>query len=108
MRGAGKGVRAHVVHVSCAAGLAEVDAARNNGVAITAETCPHYLAFTEQDFERIDRKSTRLNSSHVRISYAVFCLKKKKTCMSLCGMTTLVYTIKTFTTTTCFEQICVD
>src|SRR5690349_25164561 len=26
----------------------------------------------------IDRKSTRLNSSHVEISYAVFCLKKKK------------------------------
>src|SRR5699024_12793583 len=38
----------------------------------------------EQDFPpkpvgRIDRKSTRLNSSHVSISYAVFCLKKKKT-----------------------------
>src|SRR5436305_4856170 len=28
--------------------------------------------------QRGDRKSTRLNSSHVRISYAVFCLKKKK------------------------------
>src|SRR5215469_18194215 len=28
---------------------------------------------------RPDRKSTRLNSSHVEISYAVFCLKKKKT-----------------------------
>src|SRR5690554_1773816 len=28
--------------------------------------------------DRGDRKSTRLNSSHVRISYAVFCLKKKK------------------------------
>src|SRR3712207_8982639 len=27
----------------------------------------------------IDRKSTRLNSSHANISYAVFCLKKKKT-----------------------------
>lgn len=53
MRGAGKGVRAHVVHVSCAEGLAEVDAARNKGVAISAETCPHYLAFTEEDFERI-------------------------------------------------------
>jgi allantoinase len=53
MRGAGKGVRAHVVHVSCAEGLAEVDAARNKGVSITAETCPHYLAFTEEDFERI-------------------------------------------------------
>src|SRR6266498_5989341 len=30
------------------------------------------------DEAREDRKSTRLNSSHVRISYAVFCLKKKK------------------------------
>src|SRR5215208_499417 len=31
-----------------------------------------------QDLGREDRKSTRLNSSHVAISYAVFCLKKKK------------------------------
>src|SRR3712207_9425429 len=34
-----------------------------------------------QDYKRIfdgDRKSTRLNSSHANISYAVFCLKKKK------------------------------
>src|ERR1035438_816972 len=29
-------------------------------------------------YSRIDRKSTRLNSSHLGISYAVFCLKKKK------------------------------
>src|SRR5207302_6773948 len=29
-------------------------------------------------FACLDRKSTRLNSSHVKISYAVFCLKKKK------------------------------
>src|SRR3712207_8271944 len=28
--------------------------------------------------EKLDRKSTRLNSSHANISYAVFCLKKKK------------------------------
>src|SRR3712207_6859818 len=28
----------------------------------------------------LDRKSTRLNSSHANISYAVFCLKKKKKC----------------------------
>jgi len=53
MRGAGKGVRAHVVHVSCAEALAVVDAARRKGMAMTAETCPHYLAFTEDDFERI-------------------------------------------------------
>src|SRR5436309_11146787 len=31
-----------------------------------------------QPIVRQDRKSTRLNSSHVKISYAVFCLKKKK------------------------------
>src|SRR5690554_7162042 len=31
------------------------------------------------DYVKEDRKSTRLNSSHVRISYAVFCLKKKTT-----------------------------
>src|ERR1035438_10717968 len=30
------------------------------------------------DAEQLDRKSTRLNSSHLGISYAVFCLKKKK------------------------------
>ena len=32
-----------------------------------------------QKLKTLDRKSTRLNSSHVSISYAVFCLKKKKT-----------------------------
>src|SRR2546427_6791889 len=32
----------------------------------------------EQLASRLDRKSTRLNSSHSQISYAVFCLKKKK------------------------------
>src|SRR5690625_6463617 len=36
------------------------------------------LKFAEQSAsDPIDRKSTRLNSSHVAISYAVFCLKKK-------------------------------
>src|SRR5436309_15729924 len=33
---------------------------------------------TAEHAARSDRKSTRLNSSHVKISYAVFCLKKKK------------------------------
>src|SRR5947209_14990052 len=32
----------------------------------------------DNEGQRIDRKSTRLNSSHANISYAVFCLKKKK------------------------------
>src|SRR5690625_6836590 len=42
--------------------------------------CAHYAMFEPGERKRpfiIDRKSTRLNSSHVAISYAVFCLKKK-------------------------------
>src|SRR5690606_39994497 len=38
---------------------------------------PSYGVTSARETER-DRKSTRLNSSHVKISYAVFCLKKKK------------------------------
>src|SRR2546430_16159348 len=37
------------------------------------------ICFIESLLSIIDRKSTRLNSSHSQISYAVFCLKKKKT-----------------------------
>src|SRR5690625_5440036 len=37
-----------------------------------------HIATTTVDGKTVDRKSTRLNSSHVAISYAVFCLKKKK------------------------------
>src|SRR5690606_41388730 len=39
------------------------------------------MGLSPEDYERdgqADRKSTRLNSSHVKISYAVFCLKQKK------------------------------
>src|SRR5256885_3591531 len=39
---------------------------------------------TRPDGRTADRKSTRLNSSHLVISYAVFCLKKKKTSRSAC------------------------
>src|SRR5438477_5943710 len=40
--------------------------------------CPIGAADFWPHKEREDRKSTRLNSSHMSISYAVFCLKKKK------------------------------
>src|SRR3712207_8718956 len=36
------------------------------------------IDFEKSTFKFLDRKSTRLNSSHANISYAVFCLKKKK------------------------------
>src|SRR5256885_11222634 len=39
---------------------------------------PVRLAAHERRLKRLDRKSTRLNSSHLVISYAVFCLKKKE------------------------------
>src|SRR5207253_8533083 len=42
-----------------------------------AHRCAHRPAIARR--AEADRKSTRLNSSHVAISYAVFCLKKKKT-----------------------------
>src|SRR5207249_11553938 len=47
----------------------------------TALTVPAQLAAPlapQPTAAAVDRKSTRLNSSHVSISYAVFCLKKKK------------------------------
>src|SRR3712207_8654639 len=49
----------HILHADVAAGAGSV--LHHHGLA-----------------ERLDRKSTRLNSSHANISYAVFCLKKKK------------------------------
>src|SRR5215217_1122821 len=36
------------------------------------------VTHSDNDHYSVDRKSTRLNSSHANISYAVFCLKKKK------------------------------
>src|SRR3712207_8761157 len=45
-------------------------AARAQGIVYTEQTA--------REIEQLDRKSTRLNSSHANISYAVFCLKKKK------------------------------
>src|SRR5690554_1049580 len=48
------------------------------GEVQTAPAPPGSGAVSGQVVRVEDRKSTRLNSSHVRISYAVFCLKKKK------------------------------
>src|SRR5688572_15813366 len=42
-------------------------------------TFKEFSALANDETRRQDRKSTRLNSSHSQISYAVFCLKKKKT-----------------------------
>src|SRR5256885_6794574 len=48
------------------------------GAAAICFARPASSAFTSRPHTTVDRKSTRLNSSHLVISYAVFCLKKKK------------------------------
>src|SRR3989442_7917263 len=48
------------------------------GGAPRYESATRMCSLTGGSVMGTDRKSTRLNSSHVRISYAVFCLKKKK------------------------------
>src|SRR4051812_46373817 len=47
--------------------------------AAVREILPPKRVTCASRYSRSDRKSTRLNSSHMSISYAVFCLKKKKT-----------------------------
>src|SRR5256885_6087403 len=47
--------------------------ARTQGQLMRADQRP-----APESYSKLDRKSTRLNSSHLVISYAVFCLKKKK------------------------------
>src|SRR5206468_8480025 len=59
-------------------GIGHRELARDQLTALsTRVTCNTHL---------IDRKSTRLNSSHDQISYAVFCLKKKKTTILECSL----------------------
>src|SRR3989454_3715579 len=48
---------------------------QHGGTVLGSARCPE---FAEPSGRSADRKSTRLNSSHLVISYAVFCLKKKK------------------------------
>ncbi|HLQ55456.1 MAG TPA: allantoinase AllB, partial [Streptosporangiaceae bacterium] len=43
------GARAHVLHLSSAEGLDMITAARREGLPLTAETCPHYLAFAAEE-----------------------------------------------------------
>src|SRR5690349_23654496 len=69
------------------AGVLVAEAGRDLEVAVEARDHDQLLEHLRRLRERVeltrmdaglDRKSTRLNSSHVEISYAVFCLKKKK------------------------------
>src|SRR5256885_12622163 len=53
----------------------------DQGGDVVIDTPAEFLAYIKAEstkWSKVDRKSTRLNSSHLVISYAVFCLKKKK------------------------------
>src|SRR2546427_4737311 len=68
-------------------GLAQTDAFANDNVVASARIAdgvdvPYGVGASAAGG---DRKSTRLNSSHSQISYAVFCLKKKKTPLPTSG-----------------------
>src|SRR5690606_39776812 len=70
----------HAIHHHRDHACALVEMAQRSDSALTRE-CLSACRFCTRDLDRPqprDRKSTRLNSSHVKISYAVFCLKKKK------------------------------
>jgi allantoinase len=43
----------HIVHVTSGAGVAVIASARDQGLDVSCETCPHYLVLTEEDMERI-------------------------------------------------------
>src|SRR3712207_7440902 len=66
-------VRTAVEHMGAAMGLGDRD------LVVRADRADHSRANGARPLaqDQADRKSTRLNSSHANISYAVFCLKKK-------------------------------
>src|SRR3712207_9402291 len=63
-------------NAECRKGYAEADKQMSAFLAKNPNPSPEETAKLAGDLR--DRKSTRLNSSHANISYAVFCLKKKK------------------------------
>src|SRR2546421_2158467 len=67
-------------HRECARRFADVQSIRPDArTEVTADDNHERSAVRQApEKKRTDRKSTRLNSSHDQISYAVFCLKKKK------------------------------
>src|SRR5688572_31747997 len=60
--------------------IADMLGVRREGVTVAAGRLQDAgaISYVRGHIQILDRKSTRLNSSHSQISYAVFCLKKKK------------------------------
>src|SRR5258708_17898670 len=65
-------------HLAASQILIRLDGEYGNAAVVIQVLSTAALPYSPSRRMRIDRKSTRLNSSHQIISYAVFCLKKKK------------------------------
>src|SRR2546427_6647691 len=70
--------RAMILDGTLAASVQAAAQALQRGELLGLPTETVYGLAADADNDAADRKSTRLNSSHSQISYAVFCLKKKK------------------------------
>src|SRR5690554_4009267 len=75
-----QGAKSEQVRIDAGDGRYNLMTITNQGIFIEEANCPDQICVRWGKINKPgqDRKSTRLNSSHVRISYAVFCLKKKK------------------------------
>src|SRR5688572_31876388 len=76
-RGIGRGHEQRGAHVQEDALARDAEHALQHGGHGQVDPADDHAVHEDAEVER-DRKSTRLNSSHSQISYAVFCLKKKK------------------------------
>src|SRR5437868_8263300 len=85
----------------------DLQPSRHLALRVVAELGQQLLLLREQPLGAAveDRKSTRLNSSHVSISYAVFCLKKKKTTSKIESVTTRLNAHLSVNTTTNFIML---
>src|SRR5690606_40684107 len=69
----------HSLDISISIALMSIDDINRTPIPfLHVDLAQAVLVITANDQLAIDRKSTRLNSSHVKTSYGVFCLKKKK------------------------------
>src|SRR5205807_8749871 len=57
--------------------LGKISWYKSNNLPMPSFGCRQFIKFHKNNYNDEDRKSTRLNSSHLVSSYAVFCLKKK-------------------------------
>lgn len=62
-------IRVHVVHLSSKAGIEQIKIAQELDLNFTSETCPHYLFFTQKDFDNLDIRNLLKTAPPVKFYY---------------------------------------